>query len=301
VHNRAAGHAVSRDRQFRQAVAVLEEAGWSVHVRETSQEGDGAPIAQAAARAGADVVIAAGGDGTVNEVIQGLAHTESALGVLPLGTVNVWSREAGFSARVAQAARQLVEGRTVALDLGKAGDRYFLLMAGVGLDAEVTATLGSAKMRKQRLGVIPYIVRTAQLLPRYRGASIVVEMDGRADRHDALMVLVSNTRLYGGISRPTPHAVANDGMLDVRVFHGSNPVHSVKHIARFLLERRGSSDDGDIVRARRVVVNANPPLAVQVDGDPIGTTPVAISVEPHALKVIVPPDYDTSLISRQHE
>ncbi|HEV3310725.1 MAG TPA: diacylglycerol kinase family protein [Chloroflexota bacterium] len=301
VHNPAAGHAASRERQFRDAIRVLEDGDWRVTVHPTTSQQHGSEIASAAIAEGTDVVIAAGGDGTINDVIQGLAHAQVALGVLPLGTVNVWAREAGYSSDAVECARQLVAGRKVKLDLGRAGDRFFLLMAGVGLDAEVTAALSTAQARKQKLGVLPYLVRTAKVIPRYKGGTIQIEMDGTTNSHEALMVLVANTRLYGGVSRPTPHAVANDGMLDVRVFHGTGPGQSVKHIIRFLMERQGRSSAGDVVRARRVVVTADPPLAVQVDGDPIGQTPVEIVVERHALLALVPETYDTSLISPTHE
>lgn len=299
VYNQAAGSAARRFKDLQAAVERLRAGGWDVEVLDTSFEGHAAELARNAAAAGAEVVIAAGGDGTVNEVVQGLAHGNAALGVLPVGTVNVWSKEAGFSASIVEAAGQLLESKRVMLDLGKAGDRYFLLMASVGLDAEVTASVGQASRQKQQFGILPYILQTVQMLPRYRGAEIEIDLDGDVHHHDALMVLASNTRLYGGIGRPAPNAIANDGMLDIRVFHGKGPVHSVRHIANFLL-RRGS-ENADIIRARRLRVQANPPLAVQVDGDPIGTTPIEITIEPKALPVLVPPTYDTSLIRPEHE
>ena len=301
IRNPTAGRSRSRERHFNQAMKVITEHGWTIEIVNTEYEGHASLLAAAAVESGKNVVIAAGGDGTVNEVIQGIAHTKTALGVLPLGTVNVWSREAGYKKDPAAAAEQLVAGHRVTLDLGRVGSRLFLLMAGVGLDAEITAAIGTANARKQKLGVLPYILRAVAVVPRYRGASMEIEMDGRTDTHDALMVLVSNTRLYGGVSRPTPNAIANDGMLDVRVFRGNTPTHSVRHIARFLLERRGPTDTGEIVRVRKIIVNATPPLAVQVDGDPVGTTPVEIVVDRHALHAIVPTNYDTSLISPHHE
>jgi len=294
IHNRFAGGARRKQEAFERAMSLLTVAGWELELVATAAEGHASDIAREAVSAKSEVVVAAGGDGTVNEVIQGLAHTSVALGVLPIGTVNVWSREAGFSSDVVEAARQLSFGRRVLLDLGKAGSRYFLLMAGIGFDAEVTATLGNGSRRKQQLRILPYVLRTVQVLPKYRGARIEIELDGRRERHDALMVLASNTRLYAGLGKPSPSAVANDGMLDVRVFRGRGPAQSVRHIARFLLQSR--SGDSETIRARRITVNASPPLAVQVDGDSIGNTPIEISVQPQALNAIVPADHHTTLI-----
>lgn len=301
IHNRTAGHALSRERQFLQALTVLANAGWEVAVEMTSREGHATDIAREAASAGADVVIAAGGDGTVNEVIQGLAHTSTCMGCLPLGTVNVWSREAGYSSNIAEAARQLAAGNRVNLDLGRVGERYFLLMAGVGLDAEIAASLGRGRLHKQQLGIVPYIIRAARILPRYRGAWIELDMDGDRVRHKAIMVLISNTRLYGGIARPIPEAVANDGMLDVRVFPGNHLVNSIKHVVAFLLNRPSPGNLPNSLPVQRLTINAEPPLAIQVDGDPIGTTPVVIEVAHHALCAIVPKNYDRTLISSQHD
>ncbi len=294
VHNPAAGKALKRSRQFESALAVLRGAGWLLDVATTSGEGDAERLAREAANGNSDVVVAAGGDGTINEVLQGVAGRGVCLASLPLGTVNVWSREVGFSSDPVRAATELTTARRITVDLGRADGRYFLLMAGVGLDAEVAATLGAGKTRKQRFGVLPYVVRAARILPRYTGAAIEMEMDGNSRSHDALMILVSNTRLYGGIARPSPSAVANDGLLDVRVFHGRKPTDALKSLRPFL---RGASQDGatDEVRARRVVVKAEPPLAVQVDGDPIGLTPVVIEACPRALDVLIPAHHNSSL------
>ena len=294
IHNPAAGAALRKRRGFERAMNLLREAGWVVDVRLTETAGHAERIAREAVDGGADIVVAAGGDGTVNEVIQALAHTPVALGVLPIGTVNVWSKEAGFSNEVVAAADQLRTGHAVTLDLGKAADRYFLLMAGIGLDAEVTASLRGAARRKQKLRILPYVLRTAQVIPRYRGASIEIELDGRTSSHDALMVLASNTRLYAGLGAPNPGAVANDGMLDIRVFRGRGPAQSIRHVVRFLLQANG--DFKDTIRARQVTVRADPPLAVQVDGEHIGSTPIEISVQPAALRAVVPSDHDESLI-----
>jgi YegS/Rv2252/BmrU family lipid kinase len=300
VYNPAAGREAGRERRLDRALSAFLAEGWNPEVWRTGAQGHAAELTKTAVEQGFQAVVAAGGDGTVNEVVQSLAHTPTRLGVLPLGTVNVWAREAGFSTRPDRAARQLAHGETVTVDLGRVASRYFLLMAGVGFDAEVTAVLGTAQLRKQKLGVLPYLARLATVLPRYRGASIEIETDGRIDRHEALMVLVANTRLYAGIRRPIRGAVANDGLLDIRLFRGRSAADGVRHLAAFLLDRQGSDEAGELMRAERLVVRADPPMAVQVDGDPVGLTPIEISVEQHALRAIVSPNYDASLTPARH-
>jgi YegS/Rv2252/BmrU family lipid kinase len=292
IHNPTAGRVKRRERHFQGALEILKAAGWKVDVRTTSSEGHASELAHEAALGGADIVVAAGGDGTINEVVQGLALTGAALGCLPLGTVNVWAREAGFSSDIERAARELVGGKRVALDLGRINDRFFLLMAGIGLDGLVTATLGDGKHRKQQLGVLPYVTRLLRVIPGFKGSEVDLQIDGISRHFNALMVLVANTRLYGGVARPTPHALADDGYLDVRVFTGKRPVHVIGHLIPFLL---GSSKRSSaVVRAERVTIYANPPLHIQIDGDPYGSTPATITVEHHALQAIVPKSYVTS-------
>jgi diacylglycerol kinase (ATP) len=295
IRNGAAGAARRKRESFAFALDVLDRAGWQLQVTETTRAGHAIDIATQAVADGAEVVVAAGGDGTVNEVVQALAHTEVALAALPMGTVNVWCREAGFSSGVRRAARQIRDGVRMRVDLGLAGDRYFLLMAGIGLDAEVTATLGSGARLKQQLRILPYVLRTAQVLPRYKGGSFEIELDGISQRDGALMLLASNTRLYGNLGKPNPDAIANDGLLDIRVFRGSGARQSVRHLAGLFLN--SEAEDSDFFRAERIAVEATPPLAVQVDGDPIGTTPIEITVQPRALAVILPADFDRSLVN----
>jgi diacylglycerol kinase (ATP) len=119
--------------------AALRARGAAVEVALTTRPGDATTIARQAAAAGADVLLACGGDGTVNEAVNGLAGSQTALAVLPGGTVNVWAREVGIPLDPVRALQLLWEGQRRWIDLGRAGERYFLLMAGIGFDADVAA------------------------------------------------------------------------------------------------------------------------------------------------------------------
>src|SRR5207247_1264597 len=134
VFNPIAGQANSFEHDIVAASDVWRDHGWTVDIQPTLEPGDGTRIAREAAAQGYDVVVAAGGDGTVNEVVNGLAGTETALAALPIGTVNVWVRELGLPLHPRAAAEALLGAQVRAIDLGRAGDRYFLLMAGVGFD-----------------------------------------------------------------------------------------------------------------------------------------------------------------------
>ncbi|HZT95846.1 MAG TPA: diacylglycerol kinase family protein [Chloroflexota bacterium] len=297
IHNRTAGHAFRREEEFSRALRVFRDAGWEIDLETTEHEGHATDLARTAARQGVDAVVAAGGDGTVNEVVQGLAHTQTALGCLPTGTVNVWSREAGFSPYIARAAAQLITAEPLRLDLGRLNGHFFLLMAGIGLDGEITAAVGNEASKKRRLGVLPYLLRGAAILPSYRGTKIDLEIDGARTRREVVMVLISNTRLYGGVAHPTPDAVANDGALDVRVFPGRTAIDVVRHIMPFI-QPRWFPGIGSTQRAHTVTIRADLPLSVQLDGDPFGSTPVDIAAEPAAMTALVRAHHNPSLFPR---
>src|SRR5215467_9489393 len=181
---------------FDETLAFLRNHGWKVELWYTQAKGDGEQLARQAVAQKADLVIAAGGDGTINEIIQGLAGSETSLGVLPNGTVNVWARELGIPLDGAGARAVLVNGRMRRIDLGCVNGRYFLLMVGIGLDGEVIQAV-ERKPRK-RLGVLGYALAALWLGPGYSGFPIAVQIDDLVVKPRALQVFVGNTQLYAG-------------------------------------------------------------------------------------------------------
>src|SRR5581483_6137548 len=180
VFNPNAGQAESYEPDILAARDIWREHGWQVDLQPTRGPGDGTRIAREAAARGYDIVVAAGGDGTVNEVVNGLANTQTALAALPIGTVNVWVRELGLPLQPRAAAEALLGCQPRTIDLGRAGERYFLLMCGVGFDAAVTAEVRAAE--KRRLGIFAYFLRAFNLATRFRGTSARITVDGKPIR-----------------------------------------------------------------------------------------------------------------------
>ena len=278
---------VARSRAVRRIAATLERLGWDVETRETAARGQAEDVARDAAARGLDVVLSAGGDGTLNEVIQGLAGTETAVGALPLGTMNVWVRELGLALDPVVAARQMAVGQVRRVDLGRANDRYFLLMAGLGLDAE--AVLAAEVPAKRRFGPTPLVAAGVLAAARATGSRLALRVDGRLRRLQGAMVVVGNTRLWAGAVQITRRATASDGVLDVCVFPGRTLWDKLRHLALVLVGRHEDDPDVTYLRARELLIAARPPLPLQVDGEPHGTTPVHIRVVPGALRVLVGP------------
>src|SRR5712692_4507685 len=138
IVNPTSGSYIYHGHQLAETIAFLRHAGWKIELRLTKEAGNAGSVAREAVKQNADLVIAVGGDGTINELIQELAGSETALGVLPNGTVNLWAREMGIPFDTAKARDILLHGQIRHVDLGRCNERYFLLMAGIGIDGEVT-------------------------------------------------------------------------------------------------------------------------------------------------------------------
>lgn len=280
-----------------EAVATLESAGWQIEVSQTVAPFDASRLAREAAEAGMEAVLVAGGDGTLNEAVQGLEGTETALGYLPYGTVNIWAREIGVPGNPVLAARAIADGRVEVIDLGRANDRYFLLMAGVGLDAAVVRRAQGIEHHKARFGILPYLAAGLSTVPTYRARDIELRYDGIIRRVQALMLVIGNTRFYAGRYRLTPNAVANDGWLDLCIVKGRGPLAMMRQSFPVLLSGSVSLSDVELLRVRSLSVQSDEPIPFQLDGELAGTTPVEFSVVPRALRVIVPKDFSSSLIA----
>lgn len=304
IFNPAAGQLDAR-RDLERAMALLASRGWRIAMAETTFAGSATETARAAAASGQEVVLVAGGDGTLHEVVNGLVGSEVALGVLPVGTANVWAREIGMPTALPlvsdllPAARALAEGRVYRIDVGRAGGRHFLLWAGVGFDAWVTREVRPEI--KRRLGPLAFVPAVLGTAARFAGSRVMLSIDGRRLARRALVVEVANAQLYAAIARLSPEACLDDGRLDVSIFKGEGVFYLARHIFRILTHRHLRDPHIERYLARQVYIRSRMPLPVQVDGEPSGTTPIAIQVVPRALRVIVPRRVRPGLLRGQPE
>jgi YegS/Rv2252/BmrU family lipid kinase len=283
--------------QLNQVAAALTDAGLPVEVCLTERPGHASMLAREAVRSGMEMVVAAGGDGTINEIVQELAGHSTALGILPLGTVNVWARETHIPLSVPDAARVLLYGVRRRVDLGRAGNRYFLMMAGVGFDAEVARRVERSLLKRIGLKMLDYLATVGVLGVTHKPVRVRIKRDGKGREISALMLVVGNTRLYGGALTFTRHAVADDGLLDVVTVGGGGVLYRVGILRNAFLRRPRRGPRVRYERARSIRVEADAPLRVQVDGELIGKLPMSFSIAPLALTVIVPSDAPEDLFS----
>ena len=297
VVNPAAGQGKPREALAALKIALGPLVG---RVFETQKAGDAEEAARAAAGQGFDAVLVAGGDGTVNEVINGLMTAPSVsgplpLGLVPLGTQNVLASEIGLpdTDDLNAVAALLRAGKMRRLDLGQAGTRYFVLMAGFGFDAVVVREV--LKPVKDFLGPAAYALATLGALAKYQSTAITLTLDGETIRAEAFLVVAANAASYAYRQiKLAPFAAPDDGWLDICVFErpriglGMDRVGFASQMVSVLARRQGRDPSIRYYRARAITLSSDPPISGQVDGETFGETPVTIRIVPSALSVFVP-------------
>lgn len=294
IYNPSAGLRTARD-ELNRAVDVLRGRGWEIELAETLRQGDATRLAYHAAQHAEriDVVIAVGGDGTVNEVANGLVDSQTVLGTLPLGTANVWALEMGLPLGDLQTcAQRLVDADVRTIDVGEVqmpgnAPRVFVLWSGVGLDALITRHIEPQRAMKRRLGKLMFVLVGIREAWSYRGKRATLMLDGKRVRRRIIMALACNVQLYAGLVHIAPNAQVDDGLLDVVVLKGTGFWATAWHLVRVVFGAHVRDPQVEIHRVSSITI-AGKNLPAHVDAEPIGFAPVAIRVRPRALRVLVP-------------
>ncbi|GAB4365060.1 MAG: diacylglycerol kinase family lipid kinase [Kiloniellaceae bacterium] len=288
IYNPTAGG--RRRRRFEAVLAGLADRGCQMDVRPTTAAGDAAVFARAADPAAHDLVVAAGGDGTINEVVNGLIGLGGAappLAVLPLGTANVLAAELGLGLDPAQIARVIAEGPVRSVSLGRAeaanGEgRAFSLMAGAGFDARVVA--GIDLRVKRLIGKGAYLLGGLYQMALKKPPPLTVTVDGRP--YQAASVVVSNARFYGGRYLLAPAARLDDPLLHVCLFRHGDTCNVLRYALALQRGRLAQERGFQIVTGRDIRIEGDPGAPLQADGDIIARLPVRISALPNALRMV---------------
>ncbi len=279
-------HNAPKPAHLQKADEALRAAGWQAEWAETTKRGEAQALASAAADRRVPLLFVCGGDGTLNEAVNGLAHSETVLAVIPAGTVNLWAREVGLMKRPHDAVTLVMAGERRLIDLGKAGGRYFLLMASYGLDAAV-ANRVSASL-KGRVGATAYAIAAAREALTYRGTPVKIRLDDEEHDIELLMLLAANTRSYAGLTTIAAHAQADDGLIDVCAFRGRGR-WDIAWLALVTLFRQHRRSRKVLYRqVRRLQLLADVAVPVQIDGDAVPEASTEIVVSPDSLWVAVP-------------
>ncbi len=291
-----AARGVGKDFDATRISRYLEKRGVRTLLVIPDSSSDATREARLAAERGDEILFVVGGDGSVRDTALGLAGSATALAAVPSGTVNIWAREAGIPSGLRKSIDAHLEGQSVHMDLGRAGDQCFLLMAGVGWDAEIAEQVKPGL--KKKVGDIAYMVQAALMAPGLRPTRTRwSSADGEVEDDLAWMVL-GNTRLYGGRIHITPEAVIDDGLLDVVAMCPHSLREALRVAGKLALGKR---DDGRMRTFRSPELHIESAgLPVQLDGDPAGETPMRFSIDRGALLVSVPEGELAPIFEREH-
>jgi diacylglycerol kinase (ATP) len=265
-------------------LARLEKISRGVVIKTTVGPGDAEAQAERAVEQGYETIVAAGGDGTVNEVVNGIGSSPVTLGILPMGTVNVFAMELGIPLNLERAWKIIRARKTRPIDLASANGHLFVQMAGIGLDAQVVKETSHAT--KRVLGPLSYLL-TATKVAVARPPRLRVICHGKIVAEGSF-VLVGNGRFYGGPFSLFNEASLQDGLLDVCVFRGSDYLSIIRYMRGALFGSLSRFSDVHYFKAKNLVVEANREVPLEVDGEVVGHSPVRFTIKPRKLRVLAP-------------
>jgi len=289
ISNPKTGRYVSKRKTIQELAADLSALGIDVELKLTTGPGDATGFAARAANNGSTDVIVAGGDGTINEAIQGMVGTNARLGILPRGTANVLARELGLPMDVDEALKIAAQGHSRSIHFGVAinettgARRHFVLMAGIGLDASVVRRVHPGL--KKRFGRGAFWLSGLSHLATWHPQKFTLEIDG--SNYSATFAAIGKATRYGGDLMVTPRARLEEPEFEVCIIETFSRVRYLQFLSYAM--RSGMPNDRKGVRFLKTSrVRALGEAPVQVDGELVGQLPMTFEIVPQSLEVIVP-------------
>lgn len=288
IYNPTAGKEIMKSR-LHEVLDVLEESGLEASTFATKTAGDATRAADFAAQEGFDYVVACGGDGTVNEVVNGLARNAKrpVLGIIPAGTTNDLARALGLPLQIEEAAKTVAKRHQIPFDLGQIGnDRFFVNIAACGKLTEITYEVPS-KM-KTVLGYMAYYMKGLELLPRLRPIHLRVESDHLHYDGKVMLCLITNSRHVAGFHDVAPSASVNDGVFDVILVKRTNIGELIRLVSAALRGEHLGDERVIYFQASELHLSSKEPVDLNIDGEYGGRLPHSVQVRANHLSVIVP-------------
>jgi len=263
----------------------LESGGLETSTHATTGEGDAVLAARDAVSRGFDIIIAAGGDGTLNEVINGLAEQphRPQLGILPLGTTNDFARAMGIPRNYEVACDLILRQSTVPIDIGKVNQKYFINIAGGGSLTELTYEVPSRL--KTILGQLAYYVKGLEKLPSLKPIKVMVETDEETLQEEIMLFLAANSNSVGGFEKLAPEASLSDGKLDLLLLRKCNLADFIRIVTAAMRGDHMNDPYIKYIRTSKINVTSTDYVQLNLDGEYGGTLPCEISVLPSHLEV----------------
>jgi diacylglycerol kinase (ATP) len=254
-------------------------------VRVTSHSGEAEALARRAVEEGFARIVAAGGDGTVSQVANGLAGSNAILGVLPMGSVNVFAMELGLPLHNLQRCWDIIEDTNLRLvDMPSANEKYFVQLAGVGLDAQVVKETSLAF--KRSFGPLSYLISAAQIAAR-QPPKLFIESE-HTSVEEGSFVLVGNGRLYGGPFPFFKQAVIDDGLFDVVIFKRLGYLEIIRYLQDVVFSADIKVPEIEYFQTRQLRITSEQDVPLELDGELAGNCPVDFRIRKRALRVLAP-------------
>jgi diacylglycerol kinase (ATP) len=266
----------------------LEKAGYETSTHATTGKDSAKNAATLACERHFDLVIAAGGDGTIHEVVNGIAEQpyRPALGILPAGTTNDFARALHIPRNTLEACDVLVNGIPRAIDVGKVADMYFINIAGAGTLTELTYEVPSRL--KTMMGQIAYYVKGFEKLPQIKPVYVKIEYDGSIFEGEIMLFLVANTNSVGGFEKLAPNAYLNDGLFDLIILKKTRLADVVRLTGAAMRGEHLNDERIIYVQANRIKIHTEDNLQLNLDGEYGGKLPGEFINLPNHINMIVP-------------
>lgn len=266
------------------ALAVVDAHGDPAEVLLTERVGHARELAKAAVRRGARLVLAWGGDGTINEVASALAFDDVPMGIVPAGSGNGLARELGISLRPERAIADALQAVPRPMDLGEIDGKLFANIAGIGFDAHIAERFASATRR----GFVGYAGITARALTGYVPMTYGITVAGSRTEHRAILVTIANSAQFGNNARIAPGARVDDGELDLVVMEERSRFGTVCQMPRLFNGTVGRAPGCTIRRIREATIDCDRPMTYHVDGEPAqGGTTLRVRIHPGAMMIAI--------------
>ncbi|MBU1035945.1 MAG: diacylglycerol kinase family protein [bacterium] len=274
----------------------LKENGLNFKVCTTSHQGEAVELAQKAADNGAELIVSVGGDGTVNEIVNGIMKSKNdpPLGIIPLGWANDFIKSTDIPSDIIEACKILIKGKTKKIDIGVINNQiYFANICGVGFDAEVAQLANHMKSKHPNLRILSafvYVFATVKkLLSPFSYHNVKIKFDGQEIHSKILFIAISNGKIYGGRFKITPEAILDDGLLEICLVEEMGRFKYLSIIPKVFKGTHASIKGINFYRAKEVVIQSSEPVLAQVSGEVIeGQKEFTITLLPKSLKLIVP-------------
>jgi diacylglycerol kinase (ATP) len=289
IYNPTSGREAIR-KNLPDVLEILENAGYETSAHATTGEGDAIEAARLAVERRYDLVVAAGGDGTISEVVNGMAEQEyrPKLGIIPVGTTNDFARALQIPRDIVAAAEIIAKGDRIPIDVGRMNEKYFINIGGGGSLTELTYDVPSKL--KTVLGQLAYYLKGIEMLPSLKATNMCIEYDGKLFEGEAMLFLVGLTNSIGGFEKLAPNSSINDGMFSLLILTKTNLADFIR-IASLALRGEHINDSKVIyTKANRIKVHSDEKVLLNLDGEFGGVLPAEFVNLYRHFEVFVPID-----------